>query len=110
MPGQMLPPSTAAPLQRPLGVTILAALQIVGSLITISVGAIFGPFGLVIDVFGVVTLLFALALLSGRNWARILVLIGAVLDIISIIGIVWGIILLWYFTRANIVAYFKAPK
>ncbi len=69
-----------------------------------------GIFGFVIVVFGVLTLFFAVALLSGRNWARILILIGAVLDIISIVGIIWGAILLYYFTRRHVVAYFKAPK
>jgi hypothetical protein len=96
--------------QRPTGVTILAALQIVGSLVMIGAGLILGAFGVIVVLFGVLTLLFALALLSGRNWARILVMIGAILDIISIVGIVWGIILLWYFTRKHVVAYFKAPK
>ena len=104
------PPAALTALQRPAGVTILAALQIAGSLIMIGVGLLLGPFGVIVDVFGVVTLLFGLALLSGRNWARILVMIGAVLDILSIVGIIWGIILLWYFTRRNVVAYFKAPK
>jgi hypothetical protein len=99
-----------SPVQRPTGVTILAALQIVGSLAEIAFGAVFGVFGVVIIVIGVLALIFGLALLSGRNWARILILIGAVLDIISIVGIIWGVILLWYFTRKHVVAYFKAPK
>ncbi|MDV3278310.1 MAG: hypothetical protein LYZ69_07575 [Nitrososphaerales archaeon] len=90
--------------------TILAALQIVGSLITLGSGFVLGPFGFIVDIFGLLTLFFALALLSGRNWARILILIGAVLDILSIIGIIWGIIILWYFTRSHVVAFFKQPK
>ncbi|HYB07140.1 MAG TPA: hypothetical protein VEB87_03175 [Nitrososphaerales archaeon] len=98
------------PLQRPLGVTILAVLQILGSLAMIGIGLILGIFGVFVVILGVLTLLFALALLSGRNWARILMLIGAVLDIISIVGIIWGIVLLWYFTRRNVVEYFKAAK
>jgi hypothetical protein len=98
------------PLQRPLGVTILAVLQILGSLAMIGIGLILGIFGVFVVILGVLTLLFALALLSGRNWARILMLIGAVLDIISIVGIIWGIVLLWYFTRKNVVEYFKAAK
>lgn len=90
--------------------TILAALQIVGSVVDIALGLFLGIFGFVIVVFGVLTLFFALALLSGRNWARLLILVGAVLDIISIVGIIWGAILLYYFTRPHVVAYFKAPK
>lgn len=107
------PPPTYAgqgPVQRPTGVTILAALQIVGSVVDIALGLFLGIFGFVIVVFGVLTLFFALALLSGRNWARLLILVGAVLDIISIVGIIWGAILLYYFTRPHVVAYFKAPK
>jgi len=88
----------------------LAVLQILGSLAMIGIGLILGIFGVFVVLLGVLTLLFALALLSGRNWARILMLIGAVLDIISIVGIIWGIILLWYFTRKNVVDYFKAAK
>ncbi len=76
----------------------------------IGIGLILGIFGVFVVILGVLTLLFALALLSGRNWARILMLIGAVLDIISIVGIIWGIVLLWYFTRRNVVEYFKAAK
>jgi hypothetical protein len=97
-------------LERPTGVTILAALQILGSLVTIAAGAFLGVFGFFFVAIGVVTLLFALALLSGRNWARILMMIGAVLDILSIVGIIWGAVLLWYFTRRHVVAYFKSPK
>lgn len=88
----------------------MAVLQIIGSLIMIGIGLALGIFGTFVVLAGVLTLLFSLALLSGRNWARILILIGAVFDIISIVGIIWGIILLWYFTRKNVVAYFKAPK
>jgi hypothetical protein len=103
-------PPSQGPVQRPAGVTILAALQIVGSIVDIVLGLSLGIFGSVIVVFGVLTLFFAVALLSGRNWARILILVGAVLDIISIVGIIWGAILLYYFTRRHVVAYFKAPK
>lgn len=88
----------------------MAVLQILGSLAMIGIGLILGIFGVFVVLLGVLTLLFALALLSGRNWARMLMLIGAVLDIISIVGIIWGIILLWYFTRKNVVDYFKAAK
>lgn len=104
------PPQSQGPVPRPAGVTIVAALQIVGSIIDIALGLFLGIFGSVVVIFGVLTLFFALALLSGRNWARILILIGAVLDIISIVGIIWGAILLYYFTRKHVVAYFKAPK
>lgn len=103
-----------ARIERPLGVTILGVIQILGSLVVLGVGlstAVFlGPLSLIVIPFAAIPLLFALALFTGRNWARILMLIGAVLDIISIFGVLWGIIILWYFTRPRIVAYFKQPK
>ncbi|MDG6915513.1 MAG: hypothetical protein JRM90_06045 [Nitrososphaerota archaeon] len=102
-------PSPGRP-ERPLGVTLLAALQILGSLIEIGVGLAFGIFGSALLILGALSLVFAVALLSGRNWARILMLVGAVLDILSIVGIVWGAILLYYFTRRHVVEYFKATN
>jgi hypothetical protein len=104
---------------RPLGVIILAILQIVGSLIGIGFGLFYtaalssiglGSLGLAIVAFEALPLIFGIALFTGRNWARILMLIGAVLDIISIVGIIWGIILIWYLRKSNVVAYFKQPK
>jgi hypothetical protein len=105
-------PMSAIP--RPLGVTILGIIQIIGSLFALvfglTVAALLGPFGVIVLPFAVLPLVFALALFTGRNWARILMLIGAVLDILSIVGIIWGALLLWYLTRSNVVAYFKQPK
>ncbi len=107
--------SAATPprIPRPLGVTILGVLQILGSLVVLSGGLasfVYGPIGLIIFPLALLPLIFAVALFTGHNWARILMLIGAVLDIISIVGILWGVILLWYLTRPNVVAYFKQPK
>lgn len=107
--------STApARVSRPTGVTIIGILQIIGSIGTLAVGvtaaAFLGALGVVILPFAIIPLIFALAVFTGRNWARILMLIGAVLDILSIVGIVWGILILWYFTRPRVVAYFKQPK
>lgn len=110
------PPFARAPerIQRPLGVTIIGVLQIIGSIFTLVIGlgfaAILGPIGLIIIPFAVLPLVFAFGVFTGRNWARILMMIGAVLDILSIVGIIWGIIVLWYFTRPRVVAYFKQPK
>ncbi len=110
---------------RPMGVTILGILQIIGSLIVVAIGLAItafsgayglgaipfaGAYGLLIVVFGVLGLFFGIALFTGRNWARILMLVGAVLDIITILGFIWGVILLWYLTRPRVVAYFKQPK
>ena len=106
-------PTAPSRIQRPLGVTILGILQIIGSLIILVGGLasfVLGPIGLIIFPLALLPLIFAIALFTGRNWARILMLIGAVLDIISIAGIIWGVILLWYLTRPRVVAYFKQPK
>ena len=107
---------SAAPtrISRPTGVMVIGILQIIGSLIGVAIGlalaAVLGPFALVVLAFEIIPLIFAIAFLTGRNWARILMLIGAVLDIISIVGIAWGLILLWYLTRPRVIAYFTQPK
>lgn len=106
-PAYVQSPQKPAIPTRPAGVTAIAALQIVGSIIAIALGvAVFPP----LIAFGVLSILFTLALFSGKNWARLLMLAGAVLDIISVVGIIWGVIVLWYFTRSHVIAYFKAPK
>lgn len=106
-------------IERPLGVTVLAILQILGSLGTIAAGFAIGAvlpllgaaFGVALIVIGVITLLIAIALFSGRNWARILNIIFAVIDLINFpIGTILGIVFLIYFTRPHVVAYFKQPR
>ncbi len=63
-------------------------------------GVLFIPFGL----FALIT---GLALFTGKNWARILIMIGGVLDLIDIpIGTIIGIVILWYFTRPEVKEYF----
>lgn len=107
-------PVAPARIARPLGVTIIGILQIIGSvvllLLSTVIAAFGGIFGLLILPFAILPLIFAIGVFTGRNWARILMLIGAVLDILSIAGVIWGIIILWYFTRPRVVAYFKQPK
>lgn len=107
-------PAAPSRIARPTGVTIIGILQILGSLVALGVGlsaaAFLGPLGLIVIPFAIIPLIFAIGVFTGRNWARILMLIGAVLDIISIVGIIWGIVILWYFTRPRVVAYFKQPK
>jgi len=113
--GSMSFGSTApARIERPLGVTIIGILQILGSLVFVAFGGLIAAFsgvlGLLIFPLALLPLIFAIGVFTGRNWARILMLIGAVLDIITIVGAIWGIIILWYFTRPRVVAYFKQPK
>ncbi|MFP3131316.1 MAG: zinc-ribbon domain-containing protein [Nitrososphaeria archaeon] len=118
-------PNPPARIPRPNGVLVLGILQIVVSAIYIGIGifigglgTVMGPFGLIFAqlglifvVIGILSLIFALAFLSGRNWGRILMMIGAVLELLDFpIGTVLGIVILWYLTRPRVKAYFKQPK
>ena len=96
---------------RPTGVTILAVLQILAGIGYLAVGlvggALVGILGILFIPFGLFALITGLALFTGKNWARILIMIGGVLDLLDIpIGTIIGIVILWYFTRPNIKAYF----
>jgi Predicted membrane protein len=118
-------PNPPARIPRPNGVLVLGILQIIVSAIYIGIGTFIGglgtamgPFGLIFAqlglifvVIGILSLIFALAFLSGRNWGRILMMIGAVLELLDFpIGTVLGIVILWYLTRPRVKAYFKQPK
>ena len=105
---------------RPLGVTILAILQILAGIVyllggsvvaaalTAVVSGLAGLLGIIFVVVGLIEIVIGISLFTGKNWARILVLIGAVIDLIGFpIGTIFGIILLIYFTRPKVVAYFK---
>ncbi|MCL4435194.1 MAG: zinc ribbon domain-containing protein [Thaumarchaeota archaeon] len=113
--GEMIFGSTApSRVSRPLGITILGAIQIIGSIAVLMIGVglsfLLGPLSIFMFPLAVLPLLFAVSLFTGRNWARVLMMIGAVLDILSIVGVIWGALLLWYLTRPHVVAYFKQPK
>lgn len=106
-------------IKRPLGVLLLGILQILGSLVIAAYGLSIGGaailifpagFGIVIAIIGLIPLIFAILFLTGFNFARILMMIGAVLDILTLVGIIWGIILLWYLTRPRVRAYFKQGR
>ena len=105
---------------RPLGVAILAILQILTGIVYLVGGgvlsaalAILGTgfaslLGGIFVIIGIIEIIIGLALFTGKSWARILVLIGAIIDLIGFpIGTIFGIILLVYFTRPKVVAYFK---
>ncbi len=97
--------------RRPTGVTVLAVLQILAGIGYLAAGlvagALVGILSLLFIPFGLFALITGLALFTGKNWARILIMIGGVLDLIDIpVGTIIGIIILWYFTRPNIKAYF----
>ncbi len=96
---------------RPTGVTILAVLQILAGIAYLAIGlvagALAGVLGVLFIPFGLFALITGLALFTGKNWARILIMIGGVLDLIDIpIGTIIGIVILWYFTRPEVKEYF----
>ena len=117
-------PTPPSRIKRPTGVLIIGILQILFSLVFLLVGltltsigtdfssSFFIP-GSIIFAFGLLMLIpfiFAILFIAGINVARVLMMIGAVLDIISLAGIIWGIIVLWYLTRPRVRAYFKQPR
>ena len=94
------------------------AYAIVGAFILIPVTSahpvayVISPFYLLIGilflVIGILEMVFGAALLSGRNWARILAIIGGVIDLFAIpVGTIIGIIIIFYLTRPRVAAYFK---
>jgi hypothetical protein len=96
---------------RPTGVTILGLLQILAGIAYIALGAFSGftsgAAGLIVVLLGAFVLVTGLALFTGKNWSRILVMISGVLDLFAIpIGTIIGIIILYYFTRPNVKMYF----
>lgn len=95
---------------RPTGVTIIVALQILGGLVILATGLASIFLAAFLVPVGALTLLIALALFSGREWARILMLILAVLECLTIVGLIFGLPVLWYLRKPDVVAYFKQPK
>ena len=100
---------------RPKGVTILAVFQILVGIIYVALGLVSGAligilgaaFGVIVLIVGIFAIVTGLALFTGKNWARILIMIGGVLDLIDIpIGTIIGIVILWYFTRPEVKEYF----
>jgi hypothetical protein len=110
-------------MERPTGVTILAVLAFLGGVILLGFGLIAGMASLLLPgLGGGIELLFVIfALLqfaigyglgTGATWAWWLGIIGAVLDIISIIGanvfgFIIGIIMLYYLTRPHVKMWFR---
>ncbi len=100
-------------MQRPLGVTILAVLAGLGALATIVFGlasTIFG-FGFVFLIIGLIEFGVAYGFWTGASWGWWLGILGAVLDIISIITLdiftfLIGIVIIYYLTRPHVKAWF----
>ncbi|MGC9209595.1 MAG: zinc ribbon domain-containing protein [Nitrososphaeria archaeon] len=125
-----LGPSPPSRIPRPEGVLLLGIIQIIGSAILMAIGAaalagaVALPPGLVSGalpilaifaswfiIIGAITLLAAIAFISGREWGRIFMMIAAVIELFNFpIGTIIGIIVLWYLTRPRVKAYFRQPK
>ena len=101
--------------ERPDGVVILAILGFLGGLVDIGMGVLFGAlFPILFIVFAFIGILFliaSLSLLTGKNWARILMMIFSVLSLFNFpVGTILGIVFLYYFTRPHVVQYFKRDQ
>jgi len=101
-------------MERPLGVTIIGIFQILAAIVILLATGVLAAFfpvaALLFLPVGVIALIIGLAVFTGKNWARILMIIGGVLDLITIVGIPIGIIIIVYFRRQNVVAYFNQNK
>ena len=108
------PMGSGTAMERPLGVTIIGILQILGAIVYILVGTVFVAYapiiGIILLPIGVIALIIGISVFTGKNWARILMIILGVLDIISIVGIIIGIIIVVYFRRQNVVAWYNQKK
>lgn len=113
---------------RPMGVTILAVLEIIGALfmflgsaffgaigslglVSVLLGAVFGFGALALLVAGLISLLTAYGFLKGEGWGWWLGMIVAGLSILSIallniLGFVLGLIIAYYLTRPNVKRWF----
>ena len=98
---------------RPVGVTVLGATQIAVSLLlllpSLILVTLLGTTAFVLAILSILSLTSAIALFSGKNSGRILMMASAVANIISIVGIPWSLIVLRYLTRPGVIAYFKQP-
>lgn len=113
-------PNPPMRIERPTGVLVIGIIQIVFAIIDIAAGAVAAGvlaiigLGILSPIFliaGILAMVFAIAFLTGRNWGRILMMIGAIIELFAIpIGTIIGIIVLWYLTRPRVKAYFKQPR
>jgi uncharacterized membrane protein (DUF2068 family) len=105
---------------RPLGVTIIAALNVIAGLISIAVGipALIVGVGIVLIVVGIASLVMAYGLWKGRRWAWTITLILSGIGIIfglaslaarhteAIVEIIIYAIIIYYLYRPNVKAFF----
>lgn len=107
-PGQYIP----LPLQRPTGITILAILAGLGGLASIIFGFAFGLLGFALLIIGLIEFAVAYGYWTGASWGWWLGIIGAALDIasilaINVVGFLIGLIMLYYLTRPHVKAWFR---
>jgi ABC-type uncharacterized transport system permease subunit len=105
---------------RPLGVTIIAILNIIVGIITISTGIIFliVGVGIVLIAIGIANFVMAYGLWKGKRWAWTITLILSGIGIISsavsiaggnfgaIVGIILYAVIIYYLYRPNVKAFF----
>jgi uncharacterized membrane protein (DUF2068 family) len=105
---------------RPLGVTIIAVLNVIVGIIAISAGipALIAGIGIVLIIIGIANLVMAYGLWKGKRWAWTITLILSGIGIISsavsiasgnpgaIIGIILYAIIIYYLYRPNVKAFF----
>lgn len=131
-----------AAVSRPTGVAILAILgflegiglliaagiffaasDILSSTFTSTFGSLFGIIsgiaGVTFLIAALIVILLSWGLWSGKNWARIIVIIFSILDILGSLGVIifnaasgivlliFYIIIVYYLTRPHVAAYFK---
>jgi uncharacterized membrane protein (DUF2068 family) len=111
--------------QRPLGVTIIAILTIIGGIALLSIGAVLFVIGIgvVLVILGIAYLVMAYGLWKGKRWAWTITLIISVISIIvgiasiatgnfgTIIHIIINAVVIYYLYRPNVKAYFgKVPS
>lgn len=99
---------------RPTGITILAILAGLGALALIAFGALSvgAGIGIAFIIIGLIEFAVAYGFWTGASWGWYLGIIGAILDIISIVtfnvvALIIGIIMLYYLTRPNVKAWFR---
>ena len=122
---------TTAMAERPLGITILAILWILGGLFWIIVGLLGGAvlgfiglgilgaaLGIIFFIIGIIDILIGIGCLKGWGWlwtiGVIVVIITLALhllalvsgDISAILGLAIGILILWYLFQPNVKAFF----
>jgi uncharacterized membrane protein (DUF2068 family) len=106
--------------QRPLGVTIIAILAIIGGIALLSSGAVLIVIGVgvVLILLGIAYFVMAYGLWKGKRWAWTITLILSVIGIISgifsittrhyevIIHIIINAVVIYYLYRPNVKAFF----